>query len=85
MLILVGVLTYAYADSEVGYQTTDLHAGWGLCLATGGVALLVFIYCLCVSVKNSRNISYFPIDNEYASPCVHYRTHIDDDDDLIMP
>ncbi|XP_060569418.1 uncharacterized protein LOC132727849 [Ruditapes philippinarum] len=74
LLMMVGVLVYAAADSEIGYQATDLHIGWALCLSAGGIAFLLCIFCICRHVKSIPTMpeGYFPIDDE------------DDEDELML-
>lgn len=65
--MVIGVLVYAAADSgEIGYQATDLHVGWALCLGSGGTALMLCIYCMYTHVKSipTMPVGYFPIDDE---------------------
>lgn len=64
--MIIGVLVYAAADSEIGYQATDLHIGWALCLSAGGSAMLLCIYCICRHVQSIPTMpeGYFPIDDD---------------------
>ncbi|KAL4222031.1 hypothetical protein ACF0H5_018074 [Mactra antiquata] len=67
ILMMVGVLVYAAADTgEIGYQATDLHVGWSLCVSSGGISVLLCLFCMCKHIKSIPRIpvGYFPINND---------------------
>jgi len=65
--MVLGVMVYAAADTgELDYHATDLHVGWGMCVAGGGACFLLAIYCMCRHVSDTAPRcppGYFPIND----------------------